>query len=193
MSWCAAGRCLNANQLHKQQFITERVMKSPQKSAPFAPALRRIAWNSANFVFNLAVPPALLLLFSCHCHTHTLVRLNKHNTQKQIYCSRRQNTQCIYLHTILYHLLCIMNTDFLVVAHTRTNLHIYIFIYCIYECNHWVVCASVTYVCSFLYERTFCAWNKSKYPHAESLWHLLRINNSLIILWYLLYEETLIP
>lgn len=38
-------------------------MKSLQKSAPFAPVLRRIAWNSANYVFNLAVPAALFLCF----------------------------------------------------------------------------------------------------------------------------------
>lgn len=101
-------------------------MKSPQKSAPITPVLRRIAWKSANFDLIL---PSLLLLF---CFSISMAHwwwMNQHNTQRQIYCLSRKGhsftvfTICIFLPFCCYgHI----TTD------TRTQCYHCVFPLCIF-------------------------------------------------------------
>lgn len=81
--------------LHKQKFITERVMKSPEKSAPFAPALCWIAWNTANFVFNLAVNPADATVTHNCAQNHTEAHKDRFTVK-----GNHTNTDCICLDSI---------------------------------------------------------------------------------------------
>lgn len=100
-------------------------MKSLQKSAPFAPVLRRIAWNSANYVFNLAVPAALFVFF--HAAGAQI------GEDKQTQDDRHKHGLFIAIYHLLYShfgffFLLWQDAIQITSTHTPENMHIYRFI-----------------------------------------------------------------